>query len=217
MKDGKAEERTPELSAQGSTRRGFLKTAAVAAVGGAATMATIGCATPMKAGDAAPRLKKVDGKTVNSTLNHIVVDPDKCSGCRHCELVCSDHLFGVFNPTLSAIRVERKYGGAAPWVETHTCQQCAEPRCLSVCPKDALDRDDKTGAVVIDAKKCDGCGDCVKACPLGMIKIRKEAKKAFKCDLCGGTPQCVVECPMEALTLTAPIWYQGEAGGANNG
>jgi Fe-S-cluster-containing hydrogenase component 2 len=207
----------PESPDKGSTRRGFLKKTAVAAAGGALALATAGCVTSQKTGNADPRLKQVEGKTFNQTLNHIVVDPEKCSGCRHCELVCSEHLFGVFNPKLSAIRVDREYGGPAPWVETHTCHQCPEAWCLSVCPKDALERDEKTGALLIDTKKCDGCGDCIKACPFGMIKIHKQTKKAFKCDLCGGDPQCVAECPMGALSLKAPIWYQGESGGANNG
>jgi Fe-S-cluster-containing hydrogenase component 2 len=217
MKEKRVEKITPESPTTGSTRRGFLKNAVVAAAGGAVAVATIGCVAAKKTGNADPRLKQIEGKTYNTTLNHIVVDSEKCSGCRHCELVCSDHLFGVFNPKLSAIRVDRDYGGAAPWIETHACHQCHEPWCLSVCPKDALERDAKTGALLIDAKKCDGCGDCVKACPFGMIKIRKETKKAFKCDLCGGEPQCVKECPMGALSLKAPIWYQGETGGANNG
>ena len=56
---------------------------------------------------------------------------------------------------------------------------------------------------MVDAAKCDGCGDCVTACPYGMIE-RYGSGKAFKCDLCGGTPACVAECSYGALVFKEP-------------
>ena len=53
--------------------------------------------------------------------------------------------------------------------------------------------------VKIDETKCNGCGLCQKACPYGMIIFEEEQKKASKCDLCGGKPQCVRVCPTNAL------------------
>jgi Fe-S-cluster-containing hydrogenase component 2 len=73
-----------------------------------------------------------------------------------------------------------------------------------------VERDDETGAVLIDRNKCTGCGLCAKYCYFGVIRLSNEEKKAEKCDLCGGSPACVRECPTGALELV----YSG--GGDNN-
>jgi Fe-S-cluster-containing hydrogenase component 2 len=36
-----------------------------------------------------------------------------------------------------------------------------------------------------------------------MIVFDEEQKKAFKCDFCGGNPQCVKICPMHALGIVS--------------
>jgi len=41
----------------------------------------------------------------------------------------------------------------------------------------------------------------VTACQFGMIRIDPETKQAFKCDLCGGDPQCAKWCPTGAITV----------------
>jgi Fe-S-cluster-containing dehydrogenase component len=82
------------------------------------------------------------------------------------------------------------------------CFQCPKPDCLKACPEEAIFKNDR-GIVVIDAQKCDGCGDCVDACPYGMIE-QYSSGKAYKCDLCGGNPACVAECHFEALFFKEP-------------
>lgn len=72
---------------------------------------------------------------------------------------------------------------------------------MTVCPVDAIVRDETTGAVVIDEGKCTGCGICSEYCFLGVIRVEAEKRKAVKCDLCGGDPVCVKECPAGALEL----------------
>jgi len=54
--------------------------------------------------------------------------------------------------------------------------------------------DEKTGAVIIDEKKCIGCLVCVQACPFGAILVGPGGE-VLKCDLCGGDPKCVLHCP----------------------
>ncbi len=56
-----------------------------------------------------------------------------------------------------------------------------------------------TGARVVDADLCDGCGDCVQACPFGMIWVDEDTATARTCDLCDGDPQCVAFCPQKVL------------------
>jgi Fe-S-cluster-containing hydrogenase component 2 len=71
--------------------------------------------------------------------------------------------------------------------------------CVDSCPKGAIGRNRKTGAVVVDEEKCSGCGLCVLSCPLGILKVDRVTHVAIKCDLCGGDPECVKRCPEKAL------------------
>jgi len=84
---------------------------------------------------------------------------------------------------------------------TLTCQQCGEPLCAEACPRNAITVDKKTGAKVVESEVCIGCRTCFFACPFGIPIIHPYKGFMIKCDLCGGTPQCVEECPQEALSF----------------
>ena len=47
------------------------------------------------------------------------------------------------------------------------CSRCSV--CYSICPFDAITRNEKTGEVKIDIEKCQVCGICYSACPAGAI------------------------------------------------
>jgi len=79
------------------------------------------------------------------------------------------------------------------------CQQCQEPACSAVCPKDAISRDEELGKVVINYDLCITCHMCVAACPFGAIGIDVIENKVIKCDLCDGDPLCVRFCEAGAL------------------
>ena len=51
---------------------------------------------------------------------------------------------------------------------------------------------------MVDRQKCNGCGDCVTACPYGMIELDDE-NLAYKCDYCSGDPACIKECEPGAI------------------
>ena len=134
-------------------------------------------------------------------MKQLVVKPEKCIGCRTCELVCSFGHYQQFNPRLANITV-LEYEAATLAVPV-VCQQCEDASCMKVCPVKAIRRDEN-GACVINYDKCIGCKMCRSACPLGNMSYSTIVKKVFKCDLCGGDPKCVKYCPGGALSFEDP-------------
>jgi len=128
----------------------------------------------------------------------LMIDHERCTGCRLCELVCSVWHDGVSNPARSRIRVV-KWESEGIYVPV-SCQQCDDAPCINVCPSKALARDQETHAVVVDYRLCIGCRSCVAVCPFGAISYNAMDGKIIKCDLCGGEPQCVRFCDVKALT-----------------
>lgn len=137
----------------------------------------------------------------------IISDPEKCTGCKICELVCSGHKEGEFNPLLSRIRTVR----LETVVNTSlACRMCDDPSCVYSCPRKALSQDEATGTIIVDTDKCSGCGWCIEICEFGAITLPKDRKYVIMCDLCEGEePKCVDLCPQEALSLkTAEVTAQ---------
>jgi len=53
----------------------------------------------------------------------------------------------------------------------------------------------------IDESKCDGCGQCVAACPEGAIQMVDGKARLVKESYCDGLGACVGQCPRGALTV----------------
>jgi len=123
--------------------------------------------------------------------------PEKCSGCRICEFWCVMEHHNLVNPVKARIRILRQ-----PEEFRNTpmvCHQCQASPCVRVCPEEALSRDEKTGAIRLDAEQCTGCRLCLNACPHGAIAYDQESGQPIICDLCGENPACVRVCPEGAL------------------
>ena len=127
----------------------------------------------------------------------LVIDYEKCTGCRLCELVCSVFHTGASNPSRSRIKVT-KWENIGIYLPI-TCQSCEEPFCVEVCPAKACSIDPETQRVLIDKDKCIGCRTCVLACPFGVPFFDKPEHVTVKCDFCDGNPQCVRFCDVGAV------------------
>ncbi len=128
-------------------------------------------------------------------LNFVFGDPEVCSGCMICVNVCSMYYFKVISPTRARVRVMR----IEPALDFPLfCRNCEDAPCIEACPEKALSRTSK-GIVIVNNGKCNGTGECVKACPYYAIHINEDTGKAIKCIQCG---QCVDRCPADALFIT---------------
>jgi anaerobic dimethyl sulfoxide reductase subunit B len=145
-----------------------------------------------------------------------VFDESSCTGCKACQIACKDKN----NLPLGVLwrRVYEVNGGkwrqtGDAWTSTVfaynlsiACNHCVHPKCAGVCPVDAYEvRPD--GIVLIDTKKCIGCGYCAWACPYDAPQADKSAGYMTKCNLCfdnldaGLPPACVSACPLRCLDL----------------
>ena len=140
-------------------------------------------------------------------MQEILIDPEKCLGCRSCELSCavahsaSQSLFGALReaaPPKSRIAVERGGGVNFPV----QCRHCGDPQCVRACITGALLQDYGRGLVLQDPRRCVGCWMCVMVCPFGAIVQDHSRQVALKCDRCPGlaAPACVEACPTGAIT-----------------
>jgi carbon-monoxide dehydrogenase iron sulfur subunit len=127
----------------------------------------------------------------------LVIDYEKCTGCRICEQVCSVKHEGVSNPARSRIKII-KWEDEGRYVPM-SCQQCESAPCMAICPVKAISRDESLNRVMVDYDTCIGCRMCVAICPFGGMTFDTLAQKVIKCDLCDGDPFCVKFCDVHAL------------------
>lgn len=128
----------------------------------------------------------------------MLINPEKCVGCRNCALACSfakEKEFSLGKARIGTIWIP-KIGMNVPMV----CQHCAKPLCMDVCPMGAISRDEETKAVVLNSDRCIGCKMCMTVCPIGGCTLIESKKgNTVKCDLCDGDPECVKHCIYGAL------------------
>ncbi len=139
----------------------------------------------------------------------IAVHPDRCTGCKTCELYCAVDR-GSNGKTLLKAAQESPLPQARVRVEGNNelsiavqCRQCLKAPCVEACLTGALTRDEKTNMVVVREDRCIACWTCTMFCPYGVIYPWPEREFALKCDRCAymENPVCVDVCPSKALEL----------------
>ena len=131
-------------------------------------------------------------------IKTLIIYPEKCNNCKDCEVACINTRTSLTSQGLSCIRIleDSEEGN---FFFPIACKQCENPPCLAACPKEALLWDTTIHRVLIDRKKCVGCGTCVSVCPFGAMKLDKLKAKSYKCDLCSGDPECAKVCEPGAI------------------
>ena len=138
------------------------------------------------------------------------IDQSRCIGCNQCTISCMQW-HDIPPGTVKWMRVHQWEKGVFPNVKLHMmpvlCYHCENPVCIKACPNDAIYKEEKYGAVLVDPEKCTGTRKCWKACPYGVPQFRGDepSTKMSKCNMCierleqGLTPICVLSCGMRAL------------------
>lgn len=141
----------------------------------------------------------------------ILAVPEKCIGCRTCEVACMMSHQSSATPAAftSRIRVVKE----ATFTTAVGCHQCEDAPCANVCPTGAIHR--AAGAWLVEQARCIGCKSCMVACPFGAMQVRvvEDRVQALKCDLCAhreGGPACVEACPTHALRCIDPARLRAE-------
>lgn len=130
----------------------------------------------------------------------MVIDLRRCVGCFSCQVTCKMENNVPFDYFRSKVLVTER--GTYPDVKRHflptLCNHCENAPCVQVCPVGASYRRED-GLILVDDKKCIGCGYCVQACPYDARYINATGV-AEKCTFCqhrvdaGLEPACVHNC-----------------------
>ncbi len=155
-------------------------------------------------------------------------DETLCIGCKACEVACKQwnqlpanegganemtgnsydntgQLDGINWRHVKFVEQFERERPRGTWhMLSDVCKHCVQAGCLEVCPTGAIIRTE-FDTVVIQSDVCNGCRDCIGACPFGVIEINPVTNTAQKCTLCydrlqvGMTPACAQACPTASI------------------
>jgi formate dehydrogenase iron-sulfur subunit len=156
-------------------------------------------------------------------------DTSVCIGCKACEVACKEwnQLKGdpaVFRDSFDNTGqldaenwrhvkfvdlvpgdpIIQGQSGQAWLMMSDVCKHCKNAPCLEVCPTDAIVRTEYD-TVYIQQDVCNGCRDCISACPFGVIGFSKDSGTVHKCTMCYDRlqndmmPACAKVCPTQSI------------------
>jgi tetrathionate reductase subunit B len=137
----------------------------------------------------------------------IMINGQLCVGCHSCEIACKQIYelpVGVFRIKIERVGPEYdKNGKLSMKFKIILCTQCDKPKCIEACSTGALKKRDDS-IVTVDKSLCNGCKQCVEACPTHAIWFNPNTGSIEKCDLCASKgleiPFCVKHCMGKAIS-----------------
>src|ERR671924_580462 len=155
-------------------------------------------------------------------------DTSVCIGCKACEVACKqwnmlsghepvfgdgyDNTGSLDSQNWRHVRLidnvpDEAVGtgqGKAWLLISDVCKHCQHASCMDVCPTGAIIRTE-FDTVFIQSSVCNGCRNCIAACPYDVIDIDHDHGVARKCTLCydrlqgGMEPACAKACPTDSI------------------
>jgi formate dehydrogenase iron-sulfur subunit len=155
-------------------------------------------------------------------------DTSVCIGCKACEVACKEWnelpgnapAFGDGYDNTGSLDAQNwrhvqfidrvpdetsTVGQGKAWLMmSDVCKHCTHASCMDVCPTGAIIRTE-FDSVYIQPDVCNGCRNCISACPYGVIEQDEHTKVAQKCTLCydrlqgGLEPACAKACPTQSI------------------
>ncbi len=212
-----------------SSRRSFLRTLLGISVHGVlAAVVTQVLPGRLRSARAATKVQPepvLTGYNPYDYLYSYVIDLHKCIGCGSCVRACkmeNDVPTGFYRTWVERYqkgregraKIDSPNGGLFGFPSSTAgvegvfkayfvpkmCNHCKNTPCVQVCPFGASYKT-PDGLVLVDDKRCMGCGYCVQACPYASRYISPITHTADKCTWCyhriyrGLDPACVHACP----------------------
>jgi formate dehydrogenase iron-sulfur subunit len=168
-------------------------------------------------------------KIVPGKAHGFFTDTSVCIGCKACEVACKewnqlpsndkgfladslDNTGTLDGQTWRHVKFidnvpDETMGtgdGRAFLLMSDVCKHCQHASCMDVCPTGAIIRTE-FDTVFIQQSVCNGCRNCIAACPYDVIDIDPDRDVARKCTLCydrlqgGMEPACAKACPTESI------------------
>jgi formate dehydrogenase iron-sulfur subunit len=158
-------------------------------------------------------------------------DTSVCIGCKACEVACKewnqlpgdekgflgeslDNTGELGGSTWRHVKIidnvpDETMGvgnGKAFLLMSDVCKHCQHASCMDVCPTGAIIRTE-FDTVFIQDSVCNGCRNCIAACPYDVIDVDHDKNIARKCTLCydrlqgGMEPACAKACPTDSIVF----------------
>jgi len=169
-------------------------------------------------------------------------DTSVCIGCKACEVACKEWNELTGNPPAfladsfdntgkldaenwrhvkfiegDRLTAATTAGDGQAWLMmSDVCKHCQQASCAEVCPTNAIIRTE-FDTVFIQQDTCNGCRNCIAACPYGVIGFSEKTGTARKCTLCYDrlqndmTPACAKACPTQSIQFGNLVDLQAAA------